>query len=201
MAITKLSNSGIATGGVLKYDSMLAGNAAYIPTDFESIATISVGAGNAASIEFTSIPSDYVALQVRAIMRGDISYCLWTFNNDTTVGNYVSHYMQSNGSSAYSGADVNTLAGLGLWNPPTAAATNNYCVGNLDIFDYALTSKYKTVRSLNGFDLNGSGVVTFQTGVWKSTSAVTSLKIVTNGGAGYPFLQHSHFALYGIKGV
>ena len=36
--------------------------------DFESIATVTVGGGGAASIEFTSIPGTYQHLQIRGII-------------------------------------------------------------------------------------------------------------------------------------
>ena len=199
MAVKRFKESSLRNDK--KYTSLLAGNNYYVPPSYESIASVTVGAGGSPSIEFTSIPSTYVALELRAIVRGDIAYCLFTFNNDTTTSNYVDHYMQGNGSSAYAGADVNTLAGIGFWNPPPLAATNTFLAGTLDIIDYASTSKYKTVKSINGFDNNGSGVITLQSGLWKSTSAISSLKIVSNGGASYPFLQYSTFALYGIKGA
>jgi hypothetical protein len=35
--------------------------------DFESIATVSVGSGGAADVEFTSIPATYTHLQIRGI--------------------------------------------------------------------------------------------------------------------------------------
>jgi hypothetical protein len=53
MAITKMSNSGIASLGSEKYNDMLAGNAPFIPTSFESIATASA---TGASVTFSAIP-------------------------------------------------------------------------------------------------------------------------------------------------
>jgi hypothetical protein len=35
--------------------------------DYESIATVSVGGGGAADVEFTSIPGTYTHLQIRAL--------------------------------------------------------------------------------------------------------------------------------------
>ena len=37
--------------------------------DFESIATVSVGSGGAANVEFTSIPATFTHLQIRAILK------------------------------------------------------------------------------------------------------------------------------------
>jgi hypothetical protein len=54
--VYKLSASSVT--GRTNYGSMLAGNPAFeLPGDFESIATVSVGGGGAAYVEFTSIPA------------------------------------------------------------------------------------------------------------------------------------------------
>jgi hypothetical protein len=54
--VYKLSASSVT--GRTNYGSMLAGNPAFaIPTDFESIATVTVGGGGAATVTFSSIPS------------------------------------------------------------------------------------------------------------------------------------------------
>jgi len=66
----------------------------------------------------------------------------------------------------------------------------------VDILDYANTNKYKTVRSLNGNDANGSGSMNLSSNVWLSTAAITSLTLSSSS----DFRQYSSFALYGIKG-
>jgi hypothetical protein len=65
-----------------------------------------------------------------------------------------------------------------------------------DILDYNSTSKFKTARTLLGYDNNGSGAIFFTSGNWRSTSAITTVTIYPNTGT---FAQYSHFALYGIK--
>jgi predicted patatin/cPLA2 family phospholipase len=79
---------------------------------------------------------------------------------------------------------------------PTGA--NIFGAGVIDILDYANTNKYKTVRALSGHDNNGSGYVNFESGLWMSTSAITSIKLFT---AGNVYAQYTQFALYGIKGA
>jgi hypothetical protein len=68
----------------------------------------------------------------------------------------------------------------------------------IDILDYAQTSKYKTVRTLFGEDVNGSGEVGIVSSVWMDTDAVYSVAISLQ--AGTNFVQYSSFALYGING-
>ena len=71
--------------------------------DFESIQTVSVGAGGSSSISFTSIPSTYKALQLRWIgqdNRGTTNDGVKvSFNSDTTSSNYYGHRVYGNGSS------------------------------------------------------------------------------------------------------
>ena len=69
----------------------------------------------------------------------------------------------------------------------------------LDLLDYANTSKYKTIRELGGCDNNGDGDIFFNSGLWQSTSAVTSLTFTVGGGT--LFSQYTQYALYGIKGA
>ena len=161
--------------------------------DYESIATVTVGSGGANDIEFTSIPSDYSHLQIRAMVLGTASAAgiNMRFNGDT-ASNYSAHYLYGTGAAAAAGNDNSTYMYLSFY--PTTDPNVAVC----DILDYKDTNKYKTIRSLGGWDSNGSGQVWFFSGNWRSTNAVTSIKI-------YPFSgtlsQYSHFALYGIKGA
>lgn len=164
---------------------------------FESIAT-ATGTGSSDTITFTSIPGTYQHLQIRCIAFGSVANqntMLLRINSDSG-SNYARHNLRGNGSSAAaSGSASTSFIGIG-------GVTNNLdstypMVAIVDIHDYASTSKNKTVRSLGGIDYNGSGEITLQSGVWLSTSAVTSISIVTPG---QNFTTNSTFALYGIKG-
>jgi hypothetical protein len=66
-----------------------------------------------------------------------------------------------------------------------------------DILDYADTNKYKTSRSITSWDGNGTGVVFFYSGNWRSTSAISTVTLTASTGS---FTANSSFALYGIKG-
>jgi hypothetical protein len=69
----------------------------------------------------------------------------------------------------------------------------------MDILDYANTNKYKTVRTLSGYDLNNAtyGALRSYSGLWMNTNAITSIKFYADG---VNLAQYSQFALYGIKG-
>ena len=171
--------------------------------DFESIATMTVGSGGAASMEFTSIPGTYRHLQVRILARDDRTgtnlNSLYVQVNGDTGSNYVDHYIIADGSSVTAGAGgspPNTEVRLALSTTVDAAASI-FGANVVDILDYSSTTKNTTVRNLYGADLNGSGTIRLRSGLWMSTAAVTSLKFYPTASAS--FAQHSTAALYGIK--
>jgi hypothetical protein len=199
--VYKLSASSVT--GRTNYGSMLAGNPVFLDTAFESIATVSVGSGGAATVTFSSIPQTFTHLQVRAIARGSINTATVTadmqFNNDTG-SNYGMHYILGNGTAASVGSDIGVNRTYGLQIPGLPAIASVFGTGVIDILDYSSTSKYKTIRTLTGFDNNGSGRVLLRSGLWMSTSAISTIKLFDSDYSGN-FAQYSTFALYGIKGA
>ena len=168
---------------------------------YESIAT-ATGTGSSGTITFSSVPSTYKHLQIRfiardtrATTRDDITI---GFNSDTGT-NYAYHYVYGDGASAVAGGGANAGTGYVGSIAADSASANIVGAGIIDILDYADTNKFKTVRVLNGEDQNGSGYVYFNSSLWRSTSAITSIDIKTTSGTRY-FTTSTTFALYGIKG-
>ena len=166
---------------------------------FESIATVTVGSGGQSSISFSSIPSTYKHLQIRAIAQDSATNPPYnaglTFNSDSG-SNYAVHWIAGDGATASSFANYNTTyIEFGYLNSYTTATSYSACV--IDILDYADTNKYKTSRMLQGYDKNGSGRVDLTSGLWRSTSAISTITISSLGTS---LRQYSHFALYGIRG-
>ena len=174
-------------------------------TSYESIATVTVGGGGSATIEFTSIPSTYAHLQLRGLGRNTAgsaggSNLELQFNTDTAT-NYSSHYLRGSGSAASAGAYtsnnriyfIETIAR----NGNTAGVFGTFVI---DILDYANTNKYTTTRTLGGFDTNSGSFQEIVLGsfLWSNTAAITTIKLVPGGGN---FVQYSQLALYGIKGA
>ena len=180
-----------------KSGSLLVGNAPFIPSDYESIATVTVGSGGSLEIDFTSIPSTYQHLQVRGIFQQAAGEAILMRFNGDTGSNYACHALYGDGSSAGAGAATSrtNIPFERFSGMPTG--TNIYGAGVIDILNYKDTNKYKTVRALDGHDSNGSGYVHFESGLWMSTSAITSIKFYTPGNV---YSEYSQFALYGIKG-
>ena len=165
--------------------------------DFESIATVTVGGGGAASIDFTSIPGTYQHLQVRLIGRSSSTGATGnnfdlTLNGDT-ASNYAYHGLYGDGAAAAATA-VSSVTYM-YWSrlATTSHSANIFGAGVFDILDYASTSKATTVRGVQGYDSNGGGRIYLNSGLWTSTAAVTSIKMTFTWG------QHSTAALYGIR--
>ena len=173
-------------------------------SSFESIATVTVGAGGAASIDLTSIPATYTHLQIRGIAKGaQTTYAadnfLFKVNNDSG-SNYANHILKGDGSSATALANASSTTGIVSHNGLVGgSASNVFTTFVMDILDYANTSKYKTIRTLTGFDANGSGVVELTSTLWQSTSAVNRLTFTEETGGN--MAQYSTIAIYGIKGA
>jgi hypothetical protein len=166
------------------------------PTSYESIATVTVGAGGTSSINFSSIPSTFKHLQIRLLTKNASSNDLYLqFNGDTTSGNYTRHYLFGTGTAAGSGGNVSD-GRLSIGYTSTTGSIFGAAV--TDVLDYTSTNKNKTIRSLAGFDGNGSGLVVLYSGLWSKTpEAVTSISIFAGAGN---INEYSQAALYGIKG-
>jgi len=168
-------------------------------TDFYQIATTTLGSAQS-SITFSSIPQDYTHLQIRAIARttivGTDENVYLRFNSDSSTL-YAYHFLYGTGSAAASGATLNEPYLISLRGTGNSSSANMFGSGVVDILDYTNTNKFKTVRSITGHDQNGSGTVWLFSGLWRSTSAVTSITLLPSSAN---LAQYSSFALYGIKG-
>lgn len=169
---------------------------------YESIAT-TVITSDTASVTFSSIPQTYKHLQLRMFAKTDRTdtddVTLMRFNGDTAA-NYSWHWLRGNGTApaGSQGGASQSYIYLNYACSGNASASNVFGACVLDILDYSNTNKFKTTRSLHGFDLNGQGWIYLASGNWRSTSAITS--IVLDQQYGTNWKQYSHFALYGIKG-
>jgi len=177
------------------YASQISGHLFAPSGAYDSIATTTLGTA-ASSVTFSSIPSTYTHLQVRALTsnaRYATSSAALYLNSDTTAANYRNHYLFGSGSSAAAGTDGNS-AGNGVMGN---AMSTGPAVWVIDLLDYANTNKNKTIRLLNGYDANGSGYVWYGSNLWMNTAAVNTFTITAGVGS---FAQYSQFALYGVKG-
>ena len=149
----------------------------------------------ATNITFTSIPATYTDLRIvfTGTGNGTVFYPTVQFNSDTAT-NYSLTEIYGDGTSAASTRTTNGSS-IGLARLDGATSTIPVFI-TLDIFSYA-GSTYKTTLSTNSSDHNGSGVTESIVGLWRSTSAITSVKIFDP--AGRSMGTGASATLYGIN--
>ena len=169
-------------------------------TTYKAIATVTVGSGGAANIEFTSIPGTYTDLLVKLSLRQTISSTRGalnvTFNSNTS--NYSWKELRNNDGTAQStsGSAQSYLdAGRGVGDNATASTFSST---EIYIPNYA-SSNNKSV-SIDSVTENNSSSDYYQNlnaGLWSNSAAITSIKIEPS--STYNWKQYSTATLYGIK--
>lgn len=164
------------------------------------IQTVTVGAGGAASIDFTSIPGTYtdlmVVLSLRVNNASNGTDALVQFNSDSTGANYSWRRFTGNGATASDSGSGYRL--LGLTNG--GAETSN-TFGSMSAYIPNYTGSTQKTYSVDTITENNSAIgnTYFQqlvAGKWTGTAAITSLTINLNGSQA--FVQYSSATLYGI---
>lgn len=159
---------------------------------YEKIATTTITT-NTASYTFTSIPGTYtdLVLIMGNVNNTDASQTLMQFNSDTG-SNYSRTALDGNGSAASSARNTSQTA-IMLENAgyPSFNGSKDY-TGIWNIMNYANSTTYKTVLGRGSSAQTG---VVVSAGLWRSTSAITSIKI--QPAYGYSF-TYAIFTLYGI---
>jgi hypothetical protein len=163
---------------------------------YDSLATVTVGAGGVASITFAGIPNTYKHLQIRGIAFNSSDVGLLRFNGNSTSGNYVEHGLRGDGSSASAYAQTSSRTAIQM-GTAVATSTSPYTFV-IEILDYQSTTKNKTVRMLLGYDANGSGQMNLISGLFfpSTIEAINSLSITA---ASSVWAVNSQFSLYGVK--
>jgi hypothetical protein len=175
-----------------------------MPSTYKLIASVTVGSGGAASIDFTSIPSNYTDLCVKLSARADsgtISQELRLRFNSDSGANYNWTRIYGTGAATVSqkgstiGAPYTSFILAGGVNGSTSTSTTQ---GNSEIYVPNYTgSAFKSTSSDSVTENNATEAYTFLTaGIWTSTSAITSIGLFLPSGN---FVQYSTATLYGIK--
>lgn len=154
----------------------------------------------AASVTFSSIPSTYTDLVVRASARSSVagvfSDLLTTINNDTTQANYPYVYLNAQGSAVYS----SRIADLKVNDSLTG---NNATANTFSSFEYYIpsytASQFKPFSIISNIENNSTTdwSVIAVAYIYKSTTAISTLKFSPPSGVN--FVSGSSFYLYGIK--
>jgi hypothetical protein len=159
-----------------------------MPATYEPIATQTLV--SAGTITFSSIPATYTDLRLIFTVIGTGTNDTYLRFNSDTATNYSITTLTGNGSAASSGRSTSqTLINL---DEAIAAQPSFFSV---DIFSYA-GSTFKTVLANLNSDRNGSGYVSNRAGLWRSTSAITSITLSPSAST---FAIGTSATLYGIK--
>jgi hypothetical protein len=168
------------------------------------IQTVTVGAGGAASIDFTSIPANYTDLFVVFSIRGSVSAGVsnvkLTFNGSTS-GYSGRTFMGFGSGSGYSETNIDQFSTpwpfINFYaNVGSTSTSDSFSSGSIIVPNYA-GSSYKSV----GIDwVNENNATSAWCGInaalWSNTAAITSLSLGAYTGN---FVQYSSVSLYGIK--
>jgi len=178
-----------------------------VTSNFFKIATVT-GNNSATSLTFSSIPTTYKALQIRGIAREVTGsgygpgIAQLQFNGDTGL-NYADHTLTGAGGTVAATANPgwNHIHLPRFIQGDAIAYTTAVGAIIIDIIDYASTSKYKTVRTIGGQnannDSNGYNEIDLNSGLWRSTSAITSVTITDDRALAFSSL--TTFTLYGVS--
>jgi hypothetical protein len=169
---------------------------------FVKIATVTVGAGGASSVDFTSIPATYTDLCLKLSLRTNraslgVDTIYLEFNGSAGTA-YSVRFLSGNGTSPSSGS-TSAAANIAYAALADGAGATANTFGNCDIYipNYA-GSSFKSVSSDSVNEDNTSlAYAWFNAGLWANTSAITSIKFVSQNSAN--FVQYSSAILYGIK--
>ena len=165
---------------------------------YEPIATQTLGSDQN-DITFSSIPATYTDLvfvvQAQSNATGSNTNGMRCRINGDTGTNYSYVQISGNGSTATSNGETTVDYFIPGEIPQTSNASRNICI--FTILNYGNTTTYKTILSRGNTDLQAGAAV----GMWRSTSAVTSVSISRNFfvDATSKVKSGSIATLYGIK--
>jgi hypothetical protein len=164
---------------------------------YDALATVTVPSGGAASIEFAGIPTGYKHLQIRGVIRTSAGTNNWGLRirlNSDSGSSYTHHNLRGDGANANAEGYANQS--YMYLDRATPSDANIFGGVVIDFLDYANVNKYTTMRGLAGQDRNGAGQISFNSGLWMNTAAVTTLTFTLESGN---FTEYSQLALYGVK--
>ncbi len=160
---------------------------------FESIATFT-GNGSSQAATFSSIPSTFQHLQIRAaVVTASSGFSPDVRFNSDSGANYQRLYIRVAGSTQSTAGQTATNQ-LALFPNGTAGINPSTLIMN--IFDYASTSKYKMVQWTEAYLSGGAPMTVFSQGMWLNTAAITSIAFGTSD-----YTANNVIALYGMKGA
>lgn len=162
---------------------------------YVALASVTVGSGGAANIEFTSIPGTYTDLVLKVSIRGNISnldYNRISFNGSTSTFTYRSIEGSGTAAASYNGS----VGAFGVQTPSTFTAST---FSNIEIYipNYAGSNNKSYSADATTENNATESYADLIAGLWSTTSAITSISLASVTSTN--FAQYSTATLYGIK--
>jgi hypothetical protein len=170
----------------------------YIP-----IATVTVGSGGAANIEFTSIPQTYTDLLVKASLRDNrtdspVTDTVITFNSSGSGYSIRMLYGDASFSTPGSATTSGAVYIAGQYQNTNQTTSNTFSNTEIYIPNYT-SSNNKSISVDAVTETNGTPIyASIVAGLWANSSVISSIKLAPMYGT-LAYVQHSSATLYGIK--
>lgn len=158
------------------------------------ISSVTVGAGGAATISFSSIPQTYTDLLLVIAGRNTATNTAGNMSLNGVTTSFTNRSLWGDGfgntgSSAFTGGPDFGLSGSG-------DTANVFASAEFYICNYASASN-KALSGIYGTENNGSSNnMAFEATLWANTAAITSITLTPQGSGS--FAQNSMASLYGI---
>ena len=160
---------------------------------YDKIATTTLGSA-ASSIDFTSIAATYTDLRIVLVATSSVNgqNLYLRFNSDSAT-NYSNTYLVGDGATTISGTTT-SAAQINCTGGTVGISSTVPHLFAINVFSYA-GSTNKTALINTNQDRNGTGSVGNVVGLWRSTSAITSVNLLPQSGN---FAIGTTATLYGI---
>ncbi len=159
---------------------------------FELIASTTVGAGGASSIDFTSIPSTFTDLVIKLSVRPNSADSIAIKFNGSTTG-YTSKNLEGSGASASSGSSPSSGRYI---NYAVLTTASTFTSADVYVPNYA-GSSYKSALADGVGEANATTAYQDMNAIlWSNTAAINQVTLYF---VSQNLVQYSTAYLYGVK--
>lgn len=172
-----------------------------MPNTMIHLNTVTVGAGGAASINFTNIPSTYTDLLIYLSGRSDTVAQTYngvalTFNGTSNSANWVRKQIEGGDGSI---ASYTSTASIGGYVPAPNATASAFGSIQIYVHNYASSNdKLVSIESVTEGNTATTGYYADLVGqLWTVGTAINQVTLTMSSSAN--FVQYSSASIYGIK--
>jgi hypothetical protein len=164
------------------------------------IASSTVGAGGAASIDFTSIPSTYTDLTLFLNARSNHTNAMdsVTLQVNGSATSYTDRQLYGTGTTTGSNTSFFGTTKVNFCNIPAASSTaNTFSNSSLYLPNYTVSqNKSGSIDGASEDNTASGNLLNLSAMLWSNTAAINRVTFSTANGT---FVQYSTAYLYGVK--